>query len=133
MNVAITLWDTRISPVCDAAKTLMIAEVSGRKVVERRILHTPVGQFERFVRLLEECRVDVLICGALCATPAHLLESRKISVISFLTGDAEEILRVFVQGKPLDRYAMPGCRWQGCCRARRDEEITTAGDGTLTS
>lgn len=126
MNVAITIWDKRISPVCDAAETLLIADIRDKEVVERTILPVQVGQFERFVRLLDDCNVGVLICGALCAGPAHLLESRRITVISFLTGDAEQILQFFVQGKKLDQFAMPGCQWRRCCRSNNTEQETAA-------
>jgi len=131
MNVAITVWDTRISPVFDAAETLLIAEVQQTEIVDRKILRFQAGRFDRFVRLLDELNVQVLICGALCAGPANLLESHDINVISFLTGDAEEVLQLYVQGKELDAFAMPGCGWRRCCRLSRGEEGGDTGERCL--
>lgn len=131
MNVAITVWDTRISPVFDAAETLLIAEVQQTEIVARQIIRFQAGRFDRFVRLLDELHVQVLICGALCAGPANLLESHDINVISFLTGDAEEVLQLYVQGKELDAFAMPGCGWRRCCRRSRGEEGSDGGERCL--
>jgi len=119
MNVAITVWDQRISPVFDAAETLLIAKVKESEIIGRKMRSFQSGRFDRFVQLLDEMNVRVLICGALCAGPANLLESHNIHVISFIAGDAEQVLQLYVQGKELDEFAMPGCRWRRCCRINR--------------
>lgn len=121
MNVAITVWDNRISPVFDSAETLLIARISETEVVDRQTRLFQAGMFDRFVQLLSELEVQVLICGALCAGPARILEAQGVNVISFMTGDALEILDRYVRGKDLAQFAMPGCRWRRCCRSRGQE------------
>jgi predicted Fe-Mo cluster-binding NifX family protein len=118
MNVAITVWGNRISPVFDSAQTLLIAEISEDQVVDRKLQLFQATMFNRCLKLLKELNVHVLICGALCEGPVRMLESHDIEVIAFITGEAEEILECFVQGKDLKEFAMPGCGHGRCCRSR---------------
>ena len=118
MNVAITVWGNRISPVFDSAKTLMVAEIRENKVVDRNIQLFQPTMFNRSLKLLEELDVRVLICGALCEGPVRFLESHDIEVIPFVTGEAEKILECYAQGKDLNEFAMPGCGRARCCRTR---------------
>jgi len=118
MNVAITVWGNRISPVFDSAQTLLIAEIREDRVVDRKIQLFQPTMFNRCLKLLEELDVQVLICGALCEGPVRLLESHNVEVIPFVTGEAEKILECYVQGKDLAEFAMPGCGHGRCCRSR---------------
>lgn len=118
MNVAITLWENRISPVFDSAQTLLIAEIREARVVDRKIRVFHAGMFDRFIELLHNLEVRVLICGALCAGQANTLEALGVTIISFIAGDAEKVLEQYVRGDDLADFAMPGCRWRRCCGIR---------------
>jgi len=118
MKVAITNWGARISPVFDSARNLLIAEIDGDDVVDRTCVAFDASLFPRFVALLLELGVQVLICGALCEGPTKMLEAHGIEVISFLTGETEKVLKSFAQGRDLTVFSLPGCRW-GMCRRRR--------------
>jgi len=128
MNVAITVWGNRISPVFDSAQTLLVAEIHEDQVVGRKIQMFQATVFNRCLRLLEELDVRVLICGALCEGPVRLLEFHDIEVIPFITGEAEKILECYVQGKDLKDFAMPGCGHARCCRTR-DGRLQVQGRG----
>ena len=122
MTVAITVWGTRISPVFDSAQTLLVAEICANRVVERKIQRFQATMFSRCLNLLQELDVKGLICGALCEGPVRLLEFHGIEVIPFVTGEAEEILTCYVQGKDLQQFAMPGCGHARCCRWRDNRQ-----------
>lgn len=113
MNVAITTWENRVSPVLDSAETLVIVEIRGGEIVARktRMFHAGIA---RLVQLLCDHEVRVLICGALCLGPAALIEAHGIEVISFMAGDAEIILDRFARGEDLAEFFMPGCRRRRC-------------------
>lgn len=128
MNVAITVWGNRISPVFDSAQTLLVVEIRDKQVVDRKIQLFQATMFNRCLRLLEELDVRVLICGALCEGPVRLLESHDIEVLPFVTGEVEKILECYVQGKDLIEFAMPGCGHGRCCRTRNSR----FQDGGLT-
>ncbi len=118
MHVAITVWGNRISPVFDAAQTLLVAEIRNNVVINRKIVGFQAELFNGLLRLLEEMNVRVLICGALCEGPVRLLESRGIEVIPFMTGEVEKILGLYAGGKDLGECTMPGCgrAHRNCCR-----------------
>jgi len=118
MNVALTVWGNRISPVFDSAQTLLIAEIRNDQVVDRKIQLFQATMFNRCLRLLEQLDVRVLICGALCEGPVRLLEACNIEVIPFVTGETEKILQYYVDGKDLTEFVMPGCGHGRCCRTR---------------
>jgi predicted Fe-Mo cluster-binding NifX family protein len=124
MKVAITIWGTRISPVFDSARNLLVAEIEGVEIVDRKSTSFDAHLFNRFVMLLLELEVQVLICGALCEGPARILEAHGIEVISFMTGEAESVLESFVQGRDLAEFSLPGCRWGMCRRRQGGRKIT---------
>ncbi len=123
MNVAITVWGDRISPVFDSAQTLLVAEIREKQVIDRKIQRFQATMFSRCLELLQELDVRVLICGALCEGPVRLLEFHGIEVIPFVTGEAEEILACYVQDKDLKEFAMPGCGHARCCRWRDNRHV----------
>lgn len=114
MNVAITIWENRISPVFDAAEKLLIAEIREGAIAGRNILPLRAGSCDRLLPLLKDHQVKVLICGALCMGTAFRLETYGIHVISFITGDAVEVLASYARKEDLSPFFMPGCQWRRC-------------------
>jgi predicted Fe-Mo cluster-binding NifX family protein len=122
MNIAITVWNNRISPVFDSAQELLVAKTQGTEIVDAVIRESKTTFFNQFIDLLKELDVHVLICGALCEGPASMLDSHGVEVISFITGEVENVLECYLQGEDMTRFLMPGCRQGGCCRTREGEE-----------
>jgi predicted Fe-Mo cluster-binding NifX family protein len=118
MKIAVTIWETRISPVFDSARNLILVESDGAEIVDRKTLLVDARQFNSFLKLLIELEVKVLICGALCEGPARILDAHGIEVIPFLTGEAEQVVERYLQGHDLTVFSLPGCRWCAC-RGRR--------------
>ena len=127
MHVAITVWGDRISPVFDAAQTLLVAEIRDKIIVDRKIIGFQSGIFNGLIRVLGELNVKVLICGALCEGPVKALESQGIEVIPFMTGEVEKILELYASSKDLAECTMPGCgrAHRRCCRG-----LNVDGKGT---
>ncbi len=115
MKIAITVWGNRISPVFDSAQALLVAEIRQTEVVNRQIELFQAGVFSRFIELLTELEVQVLICGALSDEPAAMLAANEIEVIPFITGKAEAVLSLYVKGMDLADFTMPGCPRNRCC------------------
>ena len=118
MKIAITVWGNRISPVFDSAQTLLVAEILRSEVINRQIELFQAGLFSRFIELLAELEVEVLICGALSDEPAAMLAASDIEVIPFITGEAEAVLSLYVKGMDLIDFVMPGCPRNKCCGKR---------------
>ena len=122
-KVGVTVWGRRISPVFDAARTLLIVELIAGNPVDSQQLRITPGRTEEVIRLLRECGAQALICGAISAEPARKIEDGGIQLIPFITGKIEQVLAWYGSGGRIEGYQMPGCHEQGrgrgghCCRA----------------
>lgn len=119
MNVGITAWGNRISPVFDSALTLLVAEIRDSQVVDIQVRSIQPIMFDRFLSLLEGLAIEVLICGALCRGHAARLEASNIQLISFITGEVESVLEHYAAARGLDQFVMPGCGAGRCFRIGR--------------
>lgn len=118
MNIALTVWEDRISPVFDAATTLLLVEIRNGGIAGRRFapLH-PAGAM-RLGEMLKQMDVSVLICGAISEGYANRLSFTGIELIPFISGKTERILETFVKEEPLRPvFSMPGCGAH--CRRRQ--------------
>lgn len=116
MNVGITAWGNRISPVFDSAQTLLVAKIIDLEVGEIEVRSIQPMLFDQFLDLLDALGVEVLICGALCRGVAARLQANEIELISFITGEVEEVLEHFAADRQLEEFVMPGCGRKRCCR-----------------
>lgn len=113
MKVALTVWEDRISPVFDSARTLLIAEITDNEIVSR---HFETFMPEMTVRLagsLKNLHIDVLICGAISQFPAGIIENAGIELIPFVSGNAEDVLVSYANEiQMVPAFSMPGCGWR---------------------
>ncbi len=130
VNIAVTVWGQRVSPVFDAARTLLVAEIDNGVLGGTSLLAFDPAHPGELVRMLRARQVQVIICGAVSAEPAALLEAAGFDLIPFVTGPVPRVLEVFARGQVFDReLCMPGCGAAICCggRIRRGREIGGAG------
>ncbi|MBC2716332.1 MAG: hypothetical protein HF978_13565 [Desulfobacteraceae bacterium] len=110
MRVALTAWEDRISPVFDSAKTLLIAEIENREIVNRRYEAFIPEMSSRLAGMLSGLGLDVLICGAISQIPAGIIETCGIRLIPFIGGNVEEVLVSYANGEEIvPVFSMPGC------------------------
>lgn len=112
-KVGITVWGRRISPVFDAARTLLIAELAGNACVDFCRFPLEPGNTEEVVRLLHVYGTRVLICGAISNDPASKIENSGIHLFPFISGKADQVLEWYARGGSITGYMMPGCCGQG--------------------
>lgn len=114
------VWEQRISPVFDTARSLMIFDSSSDAELKSMVI--PFGEcgFFRRIEILTEHDVKLLICGAISRVMLdHLLRNR-IQVIPWITGDVNEVLAAYEQGLlSHPRFMMPGCRCRRGYRASK--------------
>ncbi|MDD5556992.1 MAG: NifB/NifX family molybdenum-iron cluster-binding protein [bacterium] len=117
MRVAIPVWNGRISPVFDAARNVVIADVEGGRRVLTSEARLPEGIPQMRVRSMAAIGAEVLICGGISRELAAMLQYSGIRVIPGMSGEVGEILDAFISGKiPSQNYFMPG--WRGWRRGR---------------
>jgi predicted Fe-Mo cluster-binding NifX family protein len=111
MKIAIPVWQDKISGVFDFADKLTLAEIQDRTEKSRVELPMPDEPISQKAGRLKELDVDVLICGAISKPLAFLIISSGIKIIPFVSGEFDEVLRAYMDGRLTDsRFLMPGCR-----------------------
>lgn len=97
-TIAIPIFGTRVSSRLDCSESVLIAITEARSVLRRHEMRwNDIDVPERVHRLGVE-DVDILICGGLTSTCAHLLQKSKIQVIPWVRGNVEEVLMSFLHG-----------------------------------
>ena len=110
MKVAVTVWEDRISPVFDASRRLLIAEIENARVKDRSYLFFDPGWPGDLVKTLVMLDVPVLICGAISQAPATIINAGGITLMPFIAGEVDRVLEVYAKGNPLaPTFVMPGC------------------------
>ncbi len=110
MKLAVTIWGNRISPVFDAAGTLLIAEVQDGTIVNKTYKPFRPEPAADMIDMLKQAGVSTLICGAISTGPADLITEHGICLVPFITGNALAVLDTYVTRKVIDsKYVMPGC------------------------
>jgi predicted Fe-Mo cluster-binding NifX family protein len=120
MKVALTVWEGRISPLFDAARELLVAEIEDKGVIHNR-RHEPImPQWPlRVVERLVEQGVTVLICGAISEVPAGMMEAAGIELVAFVAGPVDDVLGALAKGRPIiPTFSMPGCGCPKCPRPK---------------
>jgi predicted Fe-Mo cluster-binding NifX family protein len=128
MEVALTVWEGRISPLFDAARELLVADIDDRGVIRRR--HEPMTPQwpSRVVNRLIEQGVTILICGAISEAPAGMIEAAGIRLVAFVAGAVDDILGTLAKGHPIvPAFSMPGCGCPKCPRPGGMKQAKTGG------
>jgi predicted Fe-Mo cluster-binding NifX family protein len=108
MQVALTVWEGRISPLFDATRMLLIADVRGHTIAAKH--YEPLTCDSAFAKAarLNDLGVDVLICGGISDTFANLIEARGIKLIAFSAGNVEEVLKAYLADETgVTQFQMP--------------------------
>jgi predicted Fe-Mo cluster-binding NifX family protein len=114
MNVAIPIWEGKVSPVFDTASRLLVLQVTGEHETSRYETVMDRQDVTRKCTQVQELGVDILICGAISWHFRRVLGASGIEVIPWISGPAEEVLEAFRNGVLMDsKYLMPGCNGAG--------------------
>jgi len=118
-KIAQAIWGNRISPVFDVSDRVRILEVEDSKVINRTELVLSAKDPYGKASMLADKGTEILICGAVSRLFSEALAAHGIRVVSFVTGEADEVIEAYLDGN-LDsaRFAMPGCRGRRKMRRR---------------
>lgn len=110
MKIALATWRNQISPVFDATRMVLVAEIENGKVIGKSYKtlgpELPYTQAAR----LSGLEVSVLICGAISIEFASAIEMYGIQIIPFITGEVNQVLDAYQKGMLLmPSFQMPGC------------------------
>jgi predicted Fe-Mo cluster-binding NifX family protein len=121
MRVAIPRFGEEVAPCFEYSATIAIFIVSRGKVLEQRDYALQSQEALDRVRLLRDQGVDTLICGGVQELFEDLVRAHGIRVISWVSGNVDDLLEQFLAGR-----LVPGS-------GRLGERPGTAGPGVQKS
>jgi predicted Fe-Mo cluster-binding NifX family protein len=124
MKIAIPLFENRISPRLDCAKKVLVVNFLER---EKKVVSSEEKEFQNVENtdFYISNEIDTVICGGISIEMQAFLLKHEIRVISWVTGEAQKALDLFINGK-LASGAMlcPGMklrRWRFCCQEKKEK------------
>jgi predicted Fe-Mo cluster-binding NifX family protein len=106
MQLAIPVWEGRVSPVFDVAKRLLLVDVIGG---EASFTHELQVQRADRAAMAVELGVDVVVCGAISRDLEERLLTNGVEVVAEIRGEVTEVVRAYLEGSlGLARFSMPG-------------------------
>ncbi len=130
MKIAIPLFGTRISPRLDCAKKILLiqAEEKDRKIVSFEETDFQTGHTGENIEFYLSNEIAVIICGGISIEMQDLLIKHKIKLISWVTGEADKALDLFLEGKLVSGAMLcPGMRvkrWRFCSQEKAEDPRT---------
>jgi len=118
-KAAFPCWSSRIAPVFDTARDLLVVEAESGRVLSSSEEPLPSGPMGRKAARLADLGVDTLVCGAISRSMREVVDSFGIRVVSFVSGERDEVIKAWLGGG-LDQpaFAMPGCGGRRRARVR---------------
>ena len=113
MKIAIPLFGTRISPRFDHTKKFLLVSAENGKIIDRQELLTEGWTSLTRIKRLRELGVDTLICSGIDCFSARQLDFYGVRIYSWVTGEVEDALRCFLEGK-LESGTMMGPGGRQC-------------------
>jgi predicted Fe-Mo cluster-binding NifX family protein len=96
-----------VAPCFEYCTTMAIFSVAGSGAVDQ--VDFPLSSREPFdrVRLLRDQAVDTVICGGMQEVYEDLLKASGFQVISWVSGEVEDLLRTFLRGELRSGMELP--------------------------
>lgn len=100
MKIAVTQWGSRIAPLYDTARELLLACIEGGNVGSFVIIRVEQIRPSARAGFLQDLGVEVLLCGGISQHFLLQLNDAGIQVISGLSGDLEEVVQCYTELLP---------------------------------
>ena len=127
MKIAIPLFGTRISPRLDCAKKILLIKIEEK---DRKVLSVEEKEFQTVeagenIEFYLSNEIEVVICGAISIELQAFLVKHEIRVISWVTGEAQKALDLFIEGTLTSGTMLcPGMKlrkWRFCCQEKTEK------------
>ena len=99
MKVAIPLFGVYVAPRFDSAERILLITVEDMKVLQREEVAVPPGPFFARLNRILALNPDVLVCVNSDGFSGRMIAGRGIKLIPWIMGEAEEVIRKFLEGK----------------------------------
>lgn len=124
MKIAIPLFGTRISPYFDYARSALLVMAEGSRFIHsNEVLLSDCDTIQR-VLYFKNAGVTTIICGGVSEVAARMLNEHKITVIPWISGEAQDALKLFLKGRlTAGAILCPGRkkRWRFCMQQGKEK------------
>lgn len=116
-RVAIPIFQTRISPVLDSCRHMLLLDIEQSDEMDRRNIYLDEMSLVERIGILTKLEVSIVICGGVSETFANMLLGSNIRLLNGIAGEIDDVITAFL-GERLDkpRFYMPGFRQDNRCR-----------------
>jgi len=109
MKIAIPVWEGKVSPVFDTASRLLVFDVEDAREIKRFQTSLDEKDLGRRCSRIKGLGIELLICGAISSQFRDMLMASGVKVISWISGQTEEVVKAYLNGKLCDpKFLMPG-------------------------
>ena len=113
-RIAIPIFKSRISPVLDSCTRILIVDIEENRVIEREEIYVEEFSRSERVKILQRSHVSTVVCGGISHILHNMLHRAKISLITGIAGEAQEVVAAFAAERLHEpRFHMPGYREPG--------------------
>ena len=110
MKLAIPEFNGRISPTFDFCRHLLLVEISPGEPSLMTTLDLSGLESNRRAQFLKKLEIDTLLCGGISRKLTEDVEGYDIRIIPWLSGEIQEVLQAYLNGKlPDPQLTLPGC------------------------
>lgn len=125
MKLALTVWESRISPLFDSARMLLIADIESSRVAEKHLERFDCDSAFSRAEKLNDLGVNLLICNGISTAFANLIEAYRIKIIPFVAGPLDEVLEAYLAGRLSEKRCAP----RGGRRFEKKKKPNIGGNG----
>jgi predicted Fe-Mo cluster-binding NifX family protein len=109
MKVGLTIWENRISPVADSAGEVLVLDIRGQSILDRRRERFRNDSLFYRAKKLVDLGINTFICGAISDFYGGLVEGYGIRLVPFVHGQLDEVLEAFMNKTlPNPKFVMRG-------------------------
>jgi predicted Fe-Mo cluster-binding NifX family protein len=106
MKIAIPVFGNRVSPRFDCANTMLLVTIRRKEIIEKKEFEiAQLNIFER-VKQLANLGITKVICGGIDIFSLRLLNSHGINVIPFISGEIENVIKLFINGQLVSHFCV---------------------------
>ncbi len=99
MKIAIPFYQNRVSNRLDSSENFLIVSLQNGLIESSKKIRLLHNEPMMMINILTQLDIDVLICGGITDYYAKHFTPSKIKVIPWITGELENVLDLYLQGK----------------------------------
>jgi predicted Fe-Mo cluster-binding NifX family protein len=108
-RIAIPVFESRVSPVLDSCRRMVIIDIDGDYEVGRQdVIFEKVSSSER-IEIIGRWGIRKIICAGISDIMCRFLAGKDIAVVSGIAGEIENIINAYICNRLDDEcFIMPG-------------------------